>query len=331
MKENDIRPEHLFDRYLELSASDAERCFSNGDRVDTACVACGENHAAAAFDKNGFGYASCSACGTLYQTPRPSLEAFESFYMDSASSRYWAEVFFPAVAEARREKIFRARVKRLSTLCSERGIDPKTIVDVGAGYGIFLDEWRLIHPASHCIAIEPSVELAAECRRKGLEVVESIVERATSLHEIGDAVVCFEVFEHVHDPLAFLHVLRSKVKPGGYLFVTTLGIDGFDIQVLWERSKSIFPPHHINFLSLKGFEVLFARAGFEGIEVMTPGVLDVDIVRNVFGRDPKLLEGQRFLKQLMEDEALGQAFQEFLIQHRLSSHTWIIARRPMGC
>src|ERR1700691_635732 len=113
MKEAEIRPEHLLQRYLELSAEDAERCFAAADREAIACVACGADGAEPQFTKHGFVYARCAVCGTLYQSPRPKIKAFEHFYRDSAWSRFWAEEFFPAVAEARRDSIFRPRVERL--------------------------------------------------------------------------------------------------------------------------------------------------------------------------------------------------------------------------
>ena len=117
MKESDIRPEALLKRYLELSEQDAKLCFAETPRRDIPCVACKSEELVREFEKNGFAYSSCQNCGTLFQSPRPSIEAFEAFYRNSVSSRYWAEEFFPAVAEARREKIFRPRVDRLRNLC----------------------------------------------------------------------------------------------------------------------------------------------------------------------------------------------------------------------
>jgi SAM-dependent methyltransferase len=328
MKESDIRPEHLFQRYLELSAQDAEACFSSVARTALDCVACGSAHTQPEFAKNGFAYVSCRDCGTVYQSPRPSVAAYEAFYQNSRSSEYWANEFFPAVAEARRERIFRKRVEQLAGLCQQRGANVDTIVDVGAGYGIFLEEWRARFPQSRAVAIEPSQSLAAECRRKGFEVVEAIAEKARGCDAIGDAVVCFEVLEHVHQPLDFVSVLARFVKPGGRLMVSTLGIDGFDIQVLWERSNSISPPHHINFLSVQGFRKLFERAGLTDIEVLTPGVLDVDIVRNAYAKDPSVLQGQRFLQRVVSEPALAETFQKYLADNSLSSHVWVLARRP---
>ncbi len=327
MKEHDIRPAHLLQRYLDLSARDAEFCFGDSTRTAIPCVACGGEGAHYEFDKNGFSYACCDGCGTLFQCPRPLIGAFERFYRNSESSRYWANIFFPAVAETRREKIFRPRVERLAALCAKKGIVVEHLIDVGAGYGIFLDEWRRRFPAVKSLAVEPSESLARECRAKGFDVIENIVENVQGYDNYADLAVCFEVLEHVYAPLDFVRTLGRLVRPGGYVFLSTLGVDGFDIQMLWERSNSIFPPHHINFMSVDGFKHLFARAGLEEVEVTTPGQLDVDIVRNALDREPGLLDGHRFLRHVLANEDHAVAFQRFLADNQLSSHTWVIGRK----
>jgi len=329
MKESDIRPESLLKRYLELSEQDAKLCFAEIPRRDIPCVACESEELVREFEKNGFAYSSCQNCGTLFQSPRPSIEAFEAFYRNSVSSRYWAEEFFPAVAEARREKIFRPRVDRLRNICSAKAIVIEQLIDVGAGYGIFLDEWRNSNPVTQLLAVEPSSLLAAECREKGFEVVEEIAENVSGYNNYADLVVCFEVLEHVYDPLTFVQTLTGLVKPGGYVFVSTLCVDGFDIQTLWDKSNSIFPPHHINFLSVAGFERLFVRAGLVDIDVSTPGQLDVDIVRNAIKREPDLLNGQRFLQRIATDNDMAVNFQKFLVANRLSSHAWVIGKKQI--
>ncbi len=106
MKENDIRPKALLNRYFELSKKDVERFFGDEKRFSIPCVACGSMDATFEFEKYGFAYSSCKFCRTLFQNPRSCPDAFEGFYRDSNSSNFWAEVFFPQVAEIRREKIF---------------------------------------------------------------------------------------------------------------------------------------------------------------------------------------------------------------------------------
>lgn len=328
MREQDIRPADLFARYLELSARDAELHFAGSPRIDVPCPGCGVIAPMPAFTKLGFGYVECGKCTSLYQSPRPPLDCFAHFYGDSESSRYWSDVFFPAVKEVRREQIFRPRVELISRLCTKHSIEPGTVIEVGAGHGVFLEEWRRAHPHSHVAAIEPSPEMAKVCRSNSIEVLEALAENADAWHGRADLLVCFEVIEHVHDAARFVGVLRHLVRPGGYLVMTGLGVEGFDIQVLWQHSKSISPPFHLNFMSCRGYEELLLRSGFQSVETSSPGKLDVDIVYNLALADSGVLAEHRFERTLLSrGESTRAAFQNFLAEHRLSSHVLALARR----
>ncbi|MGA1870265.1 MAG: class I SAM-dependent methyltransferase [bacterium] len=328
MKESDIRPEKLLHHYLELCEQDAVSYFKDSHKEDLPCPACGADHIKSAFHKWDFGYVVCMACGTLYQSPRPSREDFACFYREGPSNLYWAKVFLPAVAEARQVHMFRPKVKKISDICREDGFSPHVIADVGAGYGLFLCEWRRSFPDAQLIAIEPNPDSAALCRSNNLNVVECFIEDAKDLHEQVDLVIAQEVIEHVHDPLAFCRSLKELLRDKGRVLLTGQTVDGFDIQVLWEHSKSVYPPQHINFISISGFEQLLRRTGFSKIKISTPGRLDVDIVRNAVADRSDILGGQRFISHLLkQDESVLQSFQEFLSGNRLSSHCWVWAEK----
>lgn len=324
MKESDIRPANFFQKYLELSAEDAVTYFGSSIREALPCPACGSKLIKPAFEKWDFGYVLCETCCTLYQSPRPSSEDFARFYQKSPSARYWAKTFFPSVADARRKHLFRPKVEEISQLCQRDSFTPKILADIGSGHGLFLEEWHRSFPETKLIAIEPNPDLAQICRSKNLYVVERFVEQAKDLHGKVDLVVALEVIEHVPDPLAFCSSLRQLLREGGRALITGLTVDGFDIQVLWEHSKSISPPHHINFMSILGFEHLLTRAGFSNTRIFTPGKLDVDIVKNTMKENPDVLKGNRFIHHMLEQgEEVLQAFQKYLSEHHLSSHCWI--------
>jgi len=330
MKENDIRPTDLHEEYLRLSNVDSETFFTDKfARIDLPCPACGSEQVNTAFDKGGFGYIQCQGCNTLYQSPRPTIEAFEQFYIDSPSSNYWAEIFFPKIAEARRELIFKPRVNQISEYCDTNNISHNTVIDVGAGYGIFLEEWKIKHPENSVYAVEPGAKLADTCREKGIKTLEALAEHAGLWKNKGELTTCFEVIEHVHSPLNFIKSLKSLTSPGGHVLVSGLGVEGYDIQVLWEQSKSISPPHHINFMSVRGFEILFERAGFTDIDVLTPGELDTEIVSKAISTSLGLAKSNRFAALLAtKSESAQKDFQELLKKYRMSSHVWVFAKRP---
>ena len=327
MKEDDIRPRELLSEYLALSQKDVDIFFPEQNRKQVNCVGCDHPTSTLDFIKQGFCYRLCDSCGSLFVSPRPSEENFQSFYEDSESSRYWAEIFFPAVAEPRREKIFRPRVSALQDMCQSRGVDVQTIVDVGAGYGIFLEEWKRDDPNVEAIAIEPSLDLAETCRNKGLTVKPVTLENVNASDIEADVAVCFEVLEHVHDPFVFLQKMSDLVRPGGLVMISTLSIDGFDLQVLGRKSDQISPPHHINFLSCDGMKALFSRVDLQEVSVTTPGKLDVDIVRGAVKKTNSCVDLPPIIQAILSDPEASSDFQDFLSRNRLSSHAWIVASK----
>lgn len=333
MREADIRPLDLLNEYLRLSAADVAEFFPDlGGFEYRPCPGCGAHSTTHAFAKDIFKLVRCRGCGTLFVDPAPPPALLASFYRDSRSQRYWGDVFFPAVAEARREKIFAPRVTRIAQLMADHGVGPGAVMDVGAGTGIFLEECRRAGWAGPFLAVEPSANLAERCRQLGFETFEGLSFEAAATPErqgTADLVTAFEVIEHVHDVAAFISDLARLAKPGGWVLVTGLCGTGFDILTLGAMSKAVSPPHHLNFLSRHGVEALMERCGLELMGFHTPGQLDLDIVKNTLAEAGQSA-ADLFIRHLIEDASpqTQAAFQTFLAENGLSSHLWILARRP---
>lgn len=331
MKEADIRPRDLLEEYLRLSAADIGLFFAREESlVARSCPGCGTAAPAPEFEKNGFPLARCPSCRSLFASRVPAPEKLAAFYRDSPSQKFWAEVFFPAVAEARRMNIFRPRVAGARDLVVRYGAAPKCVVDVGAGAGMFLEECRTAGFGEDWRAVEPNEISAAVCRKKGFATLVGFgADAAATWTGVADCVTSFEVLEHLADPEGFLRDLAAIVRPGGILLVSGLCGTGFDILSLGKLSNAVFPPHHLSFLSRDGARALLARCGLEELAFLTPGRLDVDIVRNTCADHPDIITDP-FLRHLLfsSDEAQRARFQDFLTEAGLSSHMWIVARRP---
>jgi len=327
MKENDIRPKEIFQKYVEMGKSDA--CLlDTSNSFDIPCPACTSNSNKRAFCKWEFDYVICKECGTLYQSPRATKKEFSEFYNKSPFLKYWAKTIFPNIAHMRKETLFRDKVNDIIKLCRKLNFKPAVVADVGAGYGLFLEVWKEKNPEAELVAIEPNHDHAQVCRDKQFIVSECFVEQANELKNTIDLAVSFEVIEHVPDPYEFCLSIKKLLKKDGRIILTGLTVDGFDIQVLWKNSKSIFPPHHINFISVKGFNILLERAGFNNIIVFTPGKLDVDIVKNAYKENADIFSNNKFIRKILEsDDNTIASFQEFLQKNNFSSHCWIIAQK----
>lgn len=331
MKESEIRPQKLFNQYLKLARMDTDRFFSDHSRfVTVACPGCGSQTCEPAIVKLKFKYMLCAQCGSLYLSPRPTIEMYERYYQGAESVKFWSSHFFKETAEARRQKIFKPRarlvaewLKRFETTAKGN----RLFVDIGSGYAIFLQEIKRLGVFTKILGIEPEANLAQVGRAQGFTILEKKLE-AIDDGEIGaDFATAFEVLEHVFSPQDFLSAARRILRPGGILMFTTLTVSGFDIQVLWEHSKSIYPPHHINLLSRRGMRELARRSGLELVDLSTPGELDVDIVKNIKRENPEI-QLPRFIASIIDAPANVRAqFQDFLKENELSSHIRVILTR----
>ncbi len=328
IKEEEIRPDDIFSEFMRLSADDAENFFEKSQFEEVPCPGCESKSIGTFFVKHTFKYNCCGDCGSIYVSPRPNKAELLRYYATSKSQTYWVDTILKQTGEQRKASILIPCVDRIEGIIKDKGRTPKRFLDVGAANGACLAEWKKRYPAAEIVGIEPGEEAAKKCRDVGAVVFEDFVENAAGQDGAqGDLVTCFEVVEHIQEPESFAKAIYDVTSPGGMAVMTCLGADGFDIQVLWEESRSISPPYHLNFLSVPGMHKIFTKAGFDQVEVFTPGRLDVEIVNRSINRGatPDLSRFEKLL--LTRGEETLKAFQKFLADNCLSSHVWIIATR----
>ena len=132
LKESEIRPKEIFNEFLHLAKQDTETFFSNVKRVEICCPACnasGEH----SFNKNGFDYSVCNCCNTLYVNPRPEIEAFNRYYKESLSSKYWATTFYKETADARQKRIWKPKAQIVANILHDQDAADYKIIDIGGG------------------------------------------------------------------------------------------------------------------------------------------------------------------------------------------------------
>lgn len=327
MKEEDIRKRDVFNKYLELSAHDVDVFFKDRSRfISSNCPACSSNTTENAIVKNKFEYSQCLNCDTLFVNPRPSPQQLHKFYEDSPSTTFWVNEFFLPVKEARREKIFKPRADYFNNYFSERN-DNLVVGDIGAGFGLFLEELQKLDSNYELWAIEPSIEMTRICQRKGLSTISEPIEHLDEAQYSFDILTAFELFEHLFSPKDFLVKVYNLLKPGGYFLFTTLNGLGFDIQILWDKSKSISPPHHLNFFNPHSAKILLDKVGFKVEEVSTPGVLDWDIVEGAHLKESSDIG--RLWKTVSKygNTESKKDLQKWITEHNFSSHMRFIVKK----
>jgi 2-polyprenyl-3-methyl-5-hydroxy-6-metoxy-1,4-benzoquinol methylase len=328
--ENDIRPKSLVDGQRKAFLADVASLIKNRNGfIKVPCPSCGSAEYVQKFEKYGFTYVGCKKCETLYTNPRPTPKILDDFYAHSKGYEYWNKYTFPASEKMRRNKIFVPRVNRILDICKKYGVNTNSILEVGNGFGTFCEELLTRKIFRRVAGVEPTPDLAKTCRKKGIEVFESLFEKTKfKKTDKFDIIANFEVIEHLFDPKEFIRKCNSLLKKGGLLVLTCPNSKGFDFEVLGKECNNI-DHEHLNYFNPKSIKLLALNNGFEVLEISTPGRLDAELVRT------KILEGffdvsnQKFLQTVLIDswDSLGEKFQDFLVENKLSSSMWMVAKK----
>ena len=117
---------------------------------------------------------------------------------------------------------------RLEWIDSIAAVNGKRVLDVGCGGGILSD--AMARKGSNVLGIDLSIKAlkvaqlhALEADTRSVEYREIAAEAlATELPGHFDVVTCMEMLEHVPDPASVVRACAALVKPGGWLFFSTI-------------------------------------------------------------------------------------------------------------
>jgi 2-polyprenyl-6-hydroxyphenyl methylase/3-demethylubiquinone-9 3-methyltransferase len=117
---------------------------------------------------------------------------------------------------------------RLDWINGLAGIKDKRVLDVGCGGGILSD--AMARAGAHVTGIDLAVKSLKVAQLHALESqTPNINYREISAEDLAaespaqfDVVTCMEMLEHVPDPASIVKACATLVKPGGWVFFSTL-------------------------------------------------------------------------------------------------------------
>ena len=326
-KEKNIRPASLMKKADFFFKKDLKYLYSKSSFfTEVNCPACNSKKKIFLFKKNKFSYYSCPKCRTYYLNPRPKVKTLQDFYKNSKLYEYWNDHIFPSTEKVRNKKIFEPRVKKILELFKKLKVRKNKIIDIGAGYGTFCSIIKKKNFFNEVIALEPTLSGARKCRQKKIKTLNMSIEEA-NISDLKDTSIftLFEVIEHLQSPYNFLKKIKKLISKNSFIIFTCPNGMGFDISFLGKKSEAI-DHEHLNYFNPKSIYYLANRAGYNVVEVITPGILDVDILKNKYELK-KFNEINNFFLQIFENEKKIENLQKFLIKNKLSSNMWVILKR----
>lgn len=325
LEENDIRPKKFNELQEEAIIEDIKFLIERkNDFISIDCPTCGTENSKIEIEKNGFTYFECSNCNMLYMSPRPSEKILSEFYPNSRLYEVFNTYIFPTSSETRKEKLFKPRVQKVLELSKKYKIVTDSILEIGSGFGFFLEELVNQKIFNRVVGTEASNSLFETAKSKEYDVYNGILENL-KIDEKFNFVASFEVIEHVFNPVNFLKKVHALLDNNGVILLSFPNYDGFDIGILREKSSAI-DHEHLNYFNEKSISLLLENTGYKVLEIYTPGLLDSDIVKLAIEKNDI---SNSFLRKLLcsDDLKIIEKFQKFLQDNKLSSHMIVCAQK----
>ncbi|MBI3767340.1 MAG: class I SAM-dependent methyltransferase [Deltaproteobacteria bacterium] len=185
------------------------------------CALCGESDYRLLHDMGWRRVLRCARCGLIRADPLPSIEekvAVETLgYTDETAYPEVRDFFKNCHRDFVDDPVIRGMRQTLADL--EQALErPGTLLDVGAGTGIFMHLARERGWTTTGVDICPlTADKAA--REFDVRITVGSFEQHDFDSQRFDAVTMLDVLEHVYDPLAALRRVHALLRPGGAVFI----------------------------------------------------------------------------------------------------------------
>jgi SAM-dependent methyltransferase len=142
------------------------------------------------------------------------------------------------------------------------------LLDLGCSSGAFLEflkdeSWKL-----------HGIEMSADCARRaeartGARVFVGDILDAPFPQESFDVITCFDVLEHLYEPLKVMTKVREWLKPGGVFYVQVPNIDSAEARVFGTYWHGLELPRHLFHYSPASLKFLAESAGLREVSLET--------------------------------------------------------------
>jgi len=309
IKEKDIHPDFIFSREKEL----AQKFLSTielSNQIEP-CPVCNNLRDEILFQKWGYSYVICPNTWTVSLATFPKEEVFKNYFFHSELSEFRGSKKYQDLVTSRRKSLWENQIGWIENrVIRYLGKGKYRVLDWGSKYVGWIDY------------LDTTYFLDTLMTKESLPpIIES-----RNIDKKFNIICLIDVIQREIQPFALIKRVSQYLKSGGLLIIFSRCGSGFDILTLREVSESIFPFDHIFLPSPKGLQLLLHQAGFDVLELTTPGLMDVKYVEDADRKIPKDQYFQRYIID-QKDEFLFERMQGFLQRNNLSSHMRCISRK----
>ncbi len=246
-----------------------------GERIVLkTCPACASGRIRSLWDVRReaglFRFVRCSVCGFVFVSPRPTVESLCAYYQRRSEPVGFDQrqsVFSPGADLVAQQKW---EARRFLLQAERLGLPnaPRSLLDVGAGFGIFSQEAQVA--GYEVTLVEPSLgSQRVASALTGQAVVADSFEDLCSPGARYSVILMSQVLEHANDIGAWLQKAYHLLIPGGVLVVALPNFGSLFRRILKKKDPFVAVPDHLNYFSPSNLSLALTRHGFRVERVST--------------------------------------------------------------
>jgi len=213
-------------------------------------------------DSNKHKIVKCQKCQLLQLFPMPSIKEDKEFYDENRQSKNIGE---PHDLKIMRENSL-ADTKRRARLILKEVPKGKEVLDIGSGYGFFLEEMR------NCGYNVTGIEISKEKRQISSKVTRAEVLNV-NLYEKGinlprfDCITLFHVLEHIREPILLLKIIKKHLTKNGKLIIEVPNADDMLLDNCKEYRDFYWQRAHLSYFKAKTLKKAVKKSGFSIVDI----------------------------------------------------------------
>jgi len=272
-------------------ASGSDTRASDGKLETPGCPLCGCALAKRFFEAEFHPYAlaRCQSCAFHFLSPRaPRSEMAERYREADYYGRDGSSGYDDYQGQA--TALGRTFARMVSEL-HRRGLTGGDLLEVGCGYGYFLEKAR--GRFRRIEATEFSLHAIDKAKRHADAVFAGGIESVPPGRQY-DLLVALQVLEHVYEPRLFLRELRERLRPGGHLLLGVPDMASPWRILLGPRWPSFKIPEHVLYFEKASLHRLMREEGFLDVVAMPyPHAFSLRLLAGKFGIElPSRFDGR---------------------------------------
>ncbi|MCA9875332.1 MAG: class I SAM-dependent methyltransferase [Anaerolineales bacterium] len=204
-----------------------------------------------------FSLVTCTACGLVYQNPRPTAVEISAYY---PTAEYHP---FRALQEQKPPEPQELHWKRAKRLTALQG--PGSVLDVGCGSGLFLAAMRSL--GWTVCGVDPNPDVVQYVRQVlQIEAYEGDIFTVPEEERVN-LVTFWDVLEHTHSPTAVLRRAHQLLQPEGYLALNVPNWASIERHLFKERWIALDAPRHLYHFTPQTLSAMLRACGFQPLVV----------------------------------------------------------------